>query len=163
MYSFIYINKDNFELKRYSIMNRAQKIARFNLIVILIALILSIIAVSVLYFVFGLPMRRAVGGFGFMGICGLMGLSPVLYKKEGNKVSFDERDLMIQRKASLGAYSIFWFLFVLSAMIPFFVLGPKGMVSVKYLAAMVFGGGIIVGLVQSIITLGAYCWSGKGE
>jgi hypothetical protein len=48
-------------------------------------------------------------------------------------------------------------------MIPFFVLGPKGAVSVKYLAAMVFGGWIIVVLVQSILTLGAYGWAGKGE
>jgi len=144
-------------------MNRAQKTARFNLIVILTALSLSTIAVGVLYFVVDLPMRRAVGGFGFIGICGLMGLSPLLYKKEGGKVSFDERDLMIMRNASLGAYSIFWFLFVLAAMIPFFVLGPKGMVSVKYLAAMVFGGMIIVVLVQSVITLEAYGWSEKGE
>ena len=137
-------------------MNRAQKIARFNLIVILIALSLSTIAVSVLYFVVDLPMRRALGGFGFIGICGLMGLSPLLYKKKGDKVCFDERDLMILRMASLVAYSIFWFLFVLAAMIPFFVLGPKGTVSVTYLAAMVFGGWIIVVLVQSVITLGAY-------
>lgn len=108
-------------------MNRAQKIARFNLIVILVALILSTIAVSALYFVVGLPMRRAVGGFGFIGICGLMGSSPFLYKKEGDKVSFDERDLMILRNASLGAYSIFWFLFVLAAMIPFFLCwGRRG-------------------------------------
>ena len=144
-------------------MNRAQKIARFNLIVISMALSLGTIAVTVLYFVVDLPMRRALGGFGFIGICGLMGLSPLLYKKEGGKVSLDERDLMIMRNASLGAYSIFWFLFVLAAMIPFFVLGPKGMVSVKYLAAMVFGGMIIVVLVQSVITLGAYGWREKGE
>ncbi len=144
-------------------MNRAQKIARFNLIVILTALFLSTIAVSVLYFVVGLPVRRAVGGFGFIGICGLMGLTPFLYKKGSDKVSFDERDLMIMRVASLVAYSIFWVLFVLAAMVPFFVLGPKGMVSVKYLAAMVFGGMIIVVLVQSVITLGAYGWGVKGK
>jgi len=144
-------------------MNRTQKTARFNLIVILLALSLSTIAVSVLYFVVDLPMRRAAGGFGFIGICGLMGLSPWLYKKGSDKVSFDERDLMIQRNASLAAYSIFWVLFVLAAMIPFFVLGPKGTVSVKYLAAMVFGGMIIVALVQSVITLEAYGWSEKGE
>ena len=144
-------------------MNRAQKMARFNLIVILTALILSTIAVSFLYFVVGFPMRSAVGGFGFLGISGLMGLSPLLYKKGSDKVSFDERDLMIMRIASLGAYSIFWFLFVIAAMIPFFVLGSKGTVSVKYLAAMVFGGGIIVVLVQSVITLVAYGWGVKGK
>ncbi|NIP23766.1 MAG: hypothetical protein GWN67_15810 [Phycisphaerae bacterium] len=144
-------------------MNRAQKIARFNLIVIMTALVISAIAVSVLHFVVGLQMRRALGGFGFIGICGLTGLSQLLYKKERDKVSFDERDLMILRRASLGAYSIFWFLFVLAAMIPFVVMGPKGAVSVKYLAAMVFGGMIVVVLVQSIITLELYGCREKGE
>ena len=163
MFSIFYITKVISSWKRVNVMNRAQKMARFNLIVISTALVLSAIAVSVLYFVVGLPMQRAVGGFGFIGICGLIGLSPFLYKKGSDKVRFDERDLMIMRIASLVAYSIFWVLFVLAAMIPFFVLGPKGMVSVKYLAAMVFGGMIIVVLVQSVITLGAYGWRGKGE
>jgi hypothetical protein len=163
MFGIFYTIKTNCSWKRIDVMNRAQKMARFNLIVILTALILSAIAVSVLYLVVGLPMRRAAGGFGFIGICGLMGLSPLLYKKGSGKVSFDERDLLIQRNASLGAYSIFWVLFVLAAMVPFFVLGPKGMVSVKYLAAMVFGGMIIVVLVQSVITLGAYGWTEKRE
>ena len=67
-------------------MNRAQKIARFNLIVILTALILSVTAIGVTYFFVGLPIHRAFGGFGFMGITGLMGLSPLLYKKGRDKV-----------------------------------------------------------------------------
>jgi len=144
-------------------MNRAQKIARFSLIVILIALTLSVIAVGVLYSVVGLPIQRALGGFGFIGICGFSGLAPILYKKERGKVSFDERDHSIHRKAWLAAYSIFWFLFVLAAMIPFFVLGPKGTISVKYLPAMVFGGWVTVMLVQSIVTLEEYGWRDKGE
>lgn len=144
-------------------MNRAQKIARFSLIVIFIALTLSVIAVGVLYFVVGLPIQRALGGFGFIGICGLTGLSPILYKKERGKVSFDERDLLIQKKASLAAYSIFWFLFVLAAMIPFFILGPRGTISVKYLPAMVFGGMVTVMLVQSIVTLEQYGWRNRRE
>ncbi len=163
MFSIFYITKAISSWKRINVMNRAQKMARFNLIVILTALVLSTIAVSFLYFVVGFPMRSAVGGFGFIGFCGLMGLSPFLYRKGSDKVNFDERDLMIMRIASLVAYSIFWILFVLAAMIPFFVLGPKGMVSVKYLAAMVFGGMIIVVLVQSVITLGEYGWREKGE
>ncbi|MBN2183640.1 MAG: hypothetical protein JW715_17155 [Sedimentisphaerales bacterium] len=144
-------------------MNRAQKIARFNLIVTLTALILSFTATGILHFAVGLPIHRALGGFGFIGICGLIGLSPVLYKKESGKVSFDERDFSIQRNASLGAYSVFWLLFVLAAMIPFFVLGPKGKIPITYLPAMVVGGMIIVTLVQSIVTLAAYGWRDKGE
>ena len=142
-------------------MNRLQKMARFNLIVILISLSLSAIAVGVLHFIVRQPIQHALGGFGFIGICGLMGFSPLLYKKTPGMVSFDERDLLIQRKATLRAYTIFWFLFVLAAMAPFFVLGPDGKVSVKYLAAMVFGGMIIVMLVQSIVTLEEYGWRNK--
>jgi len=144
-------------------MNRQQKIAKFSLIVTLTAIILSVIAVGVFYFVAGMPIRRALGGFGFIGICGLAGLSPLLYRKERDKVDFDERDILIQQRASLGAYTIFWVLFVLAAMIPFFVLGPDGSVSVKYLAAMVFGGMTTVILVQSLVTLEQYGWRQKGE
>ena len=142
-------------------MSRLQRIARFNLIVILIALGLSAIAIGVAYFVAGMPIQRALGGFGFIGVCGLTALSPILYKKEQGKVDLDERDLLIQRRAALGAYTIFWALFVLAAMIPFFVLGPDGAVSVKYLAAMVFGGMVTVGLIQSIVTLEEYGWRNK--
>jgi len=144
-------------------MNRAQKIARFNLIVILTALILSVTAVGIFFFAFDVPIQGALGGFGFMGIFGFTGLSPFLYKKETGKVSFDERDLLIQRKAYLGAYAIFWVLFVLGAMIPFFILGPKGTISVRYLPAMVFGGWFVVLLIQSIVTLEEYGWRDKGE
>ena len=146
-------------------MNRLQKIARFHLVVIFISLILSMTAIFILYFAVGLPIQRSLGGFavGFIGIFGLTAFSPLLYKKESGKVSFDERDLLIQRKASLRAYTIFWFLFVLAAVIPFFILGPKGTISVKYLPAMVFGGMITVMLVQSIVTLEEYGWKNKGE
>jgi hypothetical protein len=146
-------------------MNRTQKIARFNLVVILTSLVLSLTAICILYFAVGLPIQRALGGFvfGFIGIFGLTPFSPFLYKKDPGKVSFDERDLLIQRKASLRAYSIFWFLFVLAAIVPFFVFGPKGSISVKYLPAMVFAGMIIVMLVQSIVTLEEYGWNNKGE
>lgn len=144
-------------------MNRQQKIAKFTLIVTLAAITISVMAVGIFYFVAGMPIRRALSGFGFIGICGLAGLSPLLYRKECGKVDFDERDLLIQKKASLAAYSIFWFLFVLASMIPFFVLGPKGSISVKYLPAMVFGGMVTVMLVQSIVTLEEYGWKNRGE
>ena len=144
-------------------MNRQQKIAKFNLIVALIAISLSLTAFGIAYLIVGLPVHRALGGFGLIGLCGLTGFSPILYKKSRDKVTFDERDLTIQRKASLGAYSIFWALFVLAAMIPFFVLGPDGKISVKYLCAMVFGGMFTVILAQSIVTLEEYGWKDKGE
>ena len=162
-YSIAYINKTKLWSKRENVMNREQKIARFSLIMILIALTVSVIAVGLLYFIVGWPIQRALAGFGFISIFGFSGLAPILYKKERGKVSFDERDLLIQKKASLRAYTIFWVLFVLAAVIPFFILGPEGTISVKYLPAMVFGGIITVTLIQSIVTIEEYGREDKGE
>ena len=142
-------------------MSRAQKTARFNLIVILIALSLSAIAVSVFYFVVDLPIRRAFGGFGFMGITGLMGLSPLLYKKEGGKVSFDERDELINYRAVLAAYSVFWLVFTAACMIPWSIIGPSGSISVNVLPIMLFGIGITLMLVHSLVILVQYGRGGK--
>ena len=146
---------------RRKVMNRAQKIAWFNLIVLLTALGLSTIAIGVFYFIVGLPMRDALGGFGFMGVLGLLGLTPILFRKDKGKVQYDERDLTICRKAAVVAYAIFWVLFVAAAMVPFFVLGPDGIVSVVYLCAMVLGGFLTVTLLQSIVTLKEYGWGGE--
>ena len=144
-------------------MNRAQKMAKFTLIVTLIALILSLIVIAVLYLIVGLPLRRAVGGFGFIGIMGLSALAPVLFKKDKGKVKLDERDLLIKNKATMAAYCGFWPIFVIAAMAPFFIYGPDGMVSVKYLCSMVFGGMFVVILVQSLVTLQEYGWRDKGN
>ena len=89
-------------------MNRSQKIAWYNLIVILVSLILAGAAIGVLAAIFGMP--RALGGLGFMGICGLMGLTPILFREKRGQLGFmgyDERDLLIFRKATVIAYSIF--------------------------------------------------------
>ena len=142
-------------------MNRYQKIAWFNLIVVSLALGLSVIAFSIGYFFFGVPACQAVAGFGFIGIMGFCGLSPVLFRKDKSKVQFDERDTAIQRKAVIAAYATFWLLFVAAAMIPWFIIGPNGTITVNYLPWMVFGGMFVVVLMQSIATLTQYGWKGK--
>lgn len=144
-------------------MNRAQKIARFNVIVILTALSLSGIAIGVTYFFVGLPIQRAFGGFGFMGIIGLMGLSPLLYKKERDKVSLDERDQLINYRAVLAAYSVFWLVFTAACMIPWWIIGPSGSISVNVLPIMLFGIGITLMLVHSVVILIQYGRRGKGN
>ncbi len=144
-------------------MNRHQKIAWFVLIVEAIALTLSLAAFGLAHFVFSLPTNRAAGGFGFIGIMGFSALAPLLFKKDMDKVKLDERDLLIKRKAMLVAYGIFWPLFVLGAMIPWFIIGPKGTITVNYLPWMIFGAMFVVMLVQSIVILEEYGWGSKGE
>jgi hypothetical protein len=144
-------------------MNRAQRIAWFTLLVLTLALGLSVVAFCVEHFILGLPVRRAVSGFAFIGIMGFLGLIPILFKKDKAKVLCDERDLAIHRNATIGAYATFWVLFVAAAMIPWFIIGPDGMITVNYLPWMVFGGWFAVMLIQAIVTLAQYGWTGKGE
>jgi hypothetical protein len=138
-----------------------QKMAWFNLIVVSLALGLSVTAFAIFHFVLGLPVSRAASGFAFIGIMGFCGLNPVLFRKGESKVQFDERDTAIQRKAVIAAYATFWLLFVAAAMIPWFIIGPNGTITVNYLPWMVFGGMFVVVLMQSIVTLTEYGWRGK--
>jgi len=144
-------------------MNRWQKIAWFNLIVIGTALVVTGVAVGVVYFWVGMP--KALGGLGFLGICGVMGLSPFLFKKKKIQagVDFDERDRLINYRAVLGAYSVLWIVLTAACMVPFFILGPRGSVPVITLPLMLCGVGITLTLVHSIGTLIQYGRRGKGE
>jgi len=142
-------------------MNRAQKIAWFNLIVVFTSLSLCSIAVGVLAFVADFPISRALAGFGFIGLVGLCGLSKSFFRKDKGQVTFDERDLLIQKKAKAASYTAFWVLFVVAAMVPFFILGPEGVISVKMLPAMIFGGIVVLVLVESIVILAEYGLGGK--
>ena len=144
-------------------MNRMQKIAWFNLIVVSLALGLSVAAFGIAYLIFGLPANRAASGFAFIGILGLTGLTPVLFRKDKNKVQFDERDTVIYRKALGLSYAIFWVLFVAAAMVPWFIIGPNGTITTNYLPWMVFGGMCVVMLLQSIVILSEYGWKTKGD
>ena len=142
-------------------MNRAQKIAWFTLVMLALALGLSAAAFGIGYFIFRVSAHQAAAGFGFIGIMGFLGLTPILFRKDKGKVQCDERDLAINCKAAVAAYSIFWVLFVAAAMVPWFIKGPQGMITVNYLPWMVFGGMFVVMLVQAIATLEQYGWRGE--
>lgn len=155
MFDIYYIDKEN------KVMNRQQKIAWFSLIVIALALVLSVTTFSIGFFILDVPARKASAAFAFMGITGLIGLTPFLFKKDKGKVELDERDLQITRNAMLAAYSAFWVLFVAAAMVPWFIIGPGGSITVNYLPWMVFGGMFVVMLIQSIVYLEEYGWRDK--
>jgi len=144
-------------------MKRIQKIAWFTLVMQALALVCSLTAVGVFYFGLSWPLRRAAAGFGFIGIMGFSGLAPLIFKKDKDDMKPDERDLLIKRKAMLAAYWSFWPLFVLATMIPWFIIGPTGSITVNYLPWMVFGGMFYVTMIYSIVTLQEYGWGGKGE
>jgi len=107
---------------------------------------------------YGMPI--ALSGLGPLGCLGLLGLSPVLFRKKQGEVDFDERDVLIHRKATVVAYSIFWLFFTSACMIPWFLVGPKNSIPSSSLPLMLGAGGITLVLSQSLAILILY---GKGE
>jgi hypothetical protein len=87
---------------------------------------------------------------------------PVPEKKRG-QISFDERDQLIHKRATLAAYSIFWFFFTAACMIPWWILETGARIRVVLLPCMLVVGFIIVQLVQSVAILVQYGWRNKGE
>jgi len=142
-------------------MNRVQKTALYNLIVIVASLTFTGAAVGILAIVLGMP--RALGGLGFLGILGLVGLSPILFRRKAGQLGLDERDLLIHARATLVAYSLFWVLFTAACMIPWLVLERGAKIRVVVLPGMLAGGFVIVQLIQSIAILIQYGWAGEGE
>jgi hypothetical protein len=142
-------------------MNKYQKAARFTLVLLGLALVLSISATLILHFAVGMSWRASTAGFAFICIFGFSPIRPSFFKKDLR--GLDERDLLIKYKAMIAAYWSFWPLFVISAMAPMFIYGPKGVVSVLYLCWMVFGGMWCVFFIYSVAILNEYGWSDKNE
>jgi len=140
-------------------MNRAQKIAWSLVIIISVSFILSCIAVAILYVKIGMP--KALVGFVLIGIAGLGGFSPLIFRKDKGKVTFDERDKLIKRRAALAGFGTSYLFVGLACMVPFFVLGPNNSISVTWLP-MVFGGtGLSHFFAHSVAVLVQYGWGGK--
>jgi len=140
-------------------MNRWQKIAWFNLVIIASALLLSGAAITILAILAGFP--KALGGFGCLGLGGLMGLSPLLFRKDKSKVSFDERDVLFARTAAFGGFCASYLFFVAFFVTALLVIGVNGSVSVSALGIMVVGGYITHSLVWSIAIIVQYGREGR--
>ncbi len=142
-------------------MNRMQKIAWYNLTVVLASLTISATTIGILFILHGMP--KALGGLGFLGIAGLMGLSPILFRKKRGQVSFDKRDQLIHKRATIIAYSVFWVFFTAACMIPWLILKTGSSIPAVVLPGMLASGFVIVQLIQSIAILTQYGWRPKGD
>ncbi|MEN6308186.1 MAG: DUF2178 domain-containing protein [Anaerohalosphaeraceae bacterium] len=90
-------------------MNRIQKVSWLMVISISIAVLLSAVTVVVLYYRFGFP--RAGAGFAFLGIAGIGGLGPIIFRKDRSAVTCDERDRAINSTAAKAGFGVSYLLF----------------------------------------------------
>ncbi len=140
-------------------MNRLQKIAWSLVTTISLGFVLSCIAVAILYAKVGMP--KALAGFAFMGIAALGGFSPLIFKKDKGKVTFDERDRLIKRRAALAGFGMSYLFVGLACMIPFSVLGPKANISVRWLPMIFMGAALSSFFAHSAAILVQYGWRSK--
>lgn len=89
---------------------------------------LTLIAYLVLAAIIGFRLPA----FGAFGLSSLAGFAPLIGLKERRqgKVVIDERDLAIQKATSIAGFATFYFFFVIICMVPLFINGPKGTITI---------------------------------
>lgn len=138
-------------------MNRAQKIAWFLITVLSVTVVLTLVAFGILYAIFGLPVAFAASGF--MGLSGLAGFAPLIFKKDAGAVDLDERDILINTRSAVAGFACSFMFVGLVCMGTFFVFGPKASMQVFWLPLIFAGAGFTVYIVHSVAILVQY---GKG-
>jgi hypothetical protein len=100
--------------------------------------------------------------FMFAGIViwfGLFWLFPFIEKKVRKvkkKISFDERDQLIHKKAVMAGYIVLWLYFVAVCVIAWCIVGPHGSISVNVMPLTLLGGLVTFTFVQGLATLIQY-------
>jgi len=142
-------------------MKRIQKIAWWLLVWISAGFVVSAIAVVVLYFKVGMP--KAFAGISFMGIAGFGGLGPLIFGKDKDKVTCDERDKLINSRAAVAGFGAAFLVTGVACMLPFSILGPQATISITWLP-MIFGAAALTSFfVHALAILIQYGWSNKNE
>ena len=136
-------------------MNRYQKLAWLNLIVITAAIIITSAAIAIEFHIRGFS---TIGWWFFVAILALLKFKPFLFKKpQGqDKVLCDERDGFIIKRALAIAYKIFWFVFISLCFLLFIIIGPKGSVPVITLPLIAISSALFMQAVCSVSILILY-------
>ncbi len=117
--------------------------------------ILAVLGVTgLVYGSLGLAVGFHTWTSGTLGLLGFVGVAPLigLRDRRRGKIIYDERDLLIQRRAGNAALGILWLAFVAGMMAPFFLKGPEATITVPVagLALVVCGAAVLFYTVQSL-------------
>jgi len=143
-------------------MNRYQKLAWWNLIVITATIIITSTAVTIEFHIRG----YSTIGLYFVAILALLRFNPFLFKKPKGQdtVVSDERDKLIIKRALSFAYTTFWIVFIVSSFAIFWStgMGPKSSVPAIILPLMAVGGAVFMKIASSVAILAQYGRRSKG-
>ena len=141
-------------------MNRWQKMAWFNLIVIIAGSVISVIAAWILPPDERLMPPNRVTVVIIISFI-LVGMSKTIFRKADKGVDFDERDGQIHRRAKLFGWTGFGLGMVATTFVCYFAVGPRGSfppLALPIIPLVVAGLYIIVGSVAALIQYG---WRGE--
>ncbi|MHC4596938.1 MAG: hypothetical protein ACYS9C_18290 [Planctomycetota bacterium] len=143
-------------------MNRWQKIAWFNLIVIVVGSVISVIAAETLP-----PDERLMPPNRLTVIIiislVLVVMAKPIFRKSDKGVDFDERDAQIHRRAKLFGWAGFGLGMAATIMVCYIAVGPMGSFPPLALPIILLVGVGCSIIVESIAALIQYGWAGKGE
>jgi Predicted membrane protein (DUF2178). len=123
--------------------------------------ILAVLGLTALvYGALGLAVGFHTWTLGTLGLLGFVGVAPLIGLRERGrgKIIYDERDLLIARRAGNAAFGILWLAFVAGMMAPFFLKGPEATITVPVtgLALAVCGATVLLFTVQSLAVVIQY-------
>lgn len=143
-------------------MNKTQKTAWLNLIMIVLCIAIGIwIIVEV--FILG---RIPEGAYRFWPLIVfflMIGASVIFLRKKQSpaEVDSDERDDLIKKRAALASFVSVWILLYATSVIPWFLFGPDGSIPVWLLPIINLGVLFAVMVIYSVAILLQYGWRGK--
>jgi len=135
-------------------MNRAQKMAWFNLIVILLGF-----ATVLLSGFMQLP--HLVGAIEVVVVFVLVFTSPVFFRKKPGRVSFDERDAVINQRAMLIGLSAAFGSIGGQIAVKLMGIGLEGSVRMYEVIALYISGLICFIVAKSVVILIQYGWGSR--
>ena len=143
-------------------MNRYQKLAWLNLVVITATIIMKTTAIAIEIHIRG----YSTLGLFFLAPLILLQYNRYLFNKPqgvGGVVS-DERDSFIVQRATSFAYKSFWFVFLASSFAVHIFKGwGRGPIPAGILPLMAIGGALFMKIMCSVSILVQYGLGGKGE
>jgi uncharacterized membrane protein len=84
----------------------------------------------------------------------------VIFPLKPGEIAFDERDVNIKNRATRISFTIFWYVFALSCLIPILVIG-NGSIHVMYLGGVLLGAAILIRITWTIAVIVQYGWGGE--
>ena len=137
-------------------MNKTQKISWFNLIMMLLGS-------AMVFLTAFMELPHLVAVVELVVVFTLVFISPVFFRKKPGRVSFDERDAIINQRAMLVGSCAAFGCIGGQILVKLMGIGLEGSVRIYEVIALYIGGLICLVVAKSVAILVQYGWAGKGE